>query len=398
MKDLGRADHPLSEAVIGVLVHNEEANIETCLGAILAERDGPALVRTVLVISSGCTDRTEEIVRRIANSDSRVRLIAEPQRSGKASALNLLLLESDEPFVVILGGDVVFAPGSLASLVEPFRDPLVGMTGARPVPTNARAGVIGHAVNILWDVHHELSLLQPKLGEAVAIRRVLRAIDRETLVDEALMEHLIQSEGLRLQYVPNAIVRNHGPETLREFITQRKRIYAGHLALSSATGYRVSSMNVRAAMGAAWRLWRRGHSARYLLTTMALEATARSAAHFAKLTGRDQQNGVWRPIASSKRVVAAGHVLRSHHESFHRLRLRPNQSDQHLPLRSDRAIIAAVRRLVRVDDRTIVDRGGVTITFRGDENGGRAVSARLEAVLPGLAQMEDCEGRVVFGS
>jgi glycosyltransferase involved in cell wall biosynthesis len=382
-------NHPLRSAVIGVLVHNEEPNIERCLRAILDTDTGSPPVGRVLVIASACTDQTELIVRRVAAEDPRVQILIEAERSGKASALNLLLLNTSAPILVMLGGDVIFTPGSLARLLEPFQDPSVGMTGARPIPTNARAGVVGHAVNILWDVHHEVSLYRPKLGEAVAFRRVLREIDRDTLVDEALIEHVILRQGLRLQYVPTALVRNHGPETLREFISQRKRIYAGHLALSSATHYRVSSMNVRAATTAAWRLWRRGHSARYLLATMALEAAARGAAHFDRLTGRDRLNGVWRPIASSKRVLAAGHVLRSHHDDLQSLRLRRNDPDRVRAVSPDRAVVALVKGLVRTDDRIITDRGGVTIVFPGDKNGARTVGTRLQSRIPGLATPEE---------
>jgi len=384
--DLG---HPLSSAVIGVLVHNEEPNIERCLRAILDEDGGPARVESVLVVASGCTDQTELIVRRIAAQDARVRVVVEPERSGKASALNQLLIQTSEPFVVVLGGDVVFTPGSLARLLEPLQDPSVGMTGARPVPTNARAGLVGHAVNILWDVHHEVSQFRPKLGEAVAFRRVLQEIDRATLVDEALIEHLVLGQGLRLEYVPTAIVRNHGPETVREFISQRKRVYVGHLALSSATGYRVSSMNIRAAATAGWRLWRRGHSGRYLLATVALEAAARIAAHLDRLTRRDRQDGIWQPIRSSKQVLALGHVLRSHHENLQRVRLTRGDRDRTIRRPADRGSVARVRRMVRAGDRITVDRDGVTIILVADEDGARAVRARLEAGIAGLAPAED---------
>src|SRR5207249_3259999 len=163
------------------------------------------------------------------HEDPRVRLIVEEERRGKAAAINLLLRETSEPIVVVIGGDVIVTRGALAELLAPFRDDSVGMTGARPIPTNPRSGIVGRAVNVLWDLHHELSLREPKLGEAVAFRRVFREVDRDTLVDEATMEHLILSLGLKLRYVPTAIVRNRGPEGWREYIAQRSRVYGGHL-------------------------------------------------------------------------------------------------------------------------------------------------------------------------
>jgi len=385
------AFHPLESTVVGVLVHNEEPTIEACLRAILAERNGRSRVRSVLVIASGCTDKTEEIVRCVANEDRRLRLVVESQRSGKASALNMLLRHSFEPYVVVLGGDVVFSPGSLARLVEPLADPSVGMTGARPVPTNPRNGVVGHAVNILWDVHHELSLRKPKLGEAIAFRRVLHSIDSRTLVDEATMEYQIIGLGLQLKYVSSAIVRNHGPETLREFVAQRMRIYRGHMSLASATGYYVSSMSMASPLAAGWRVWRGTHApARYIFMTMALEAVARVAARLGRATGRGDETGIWHPIMTSKRVLMHGHALRAHHETTQRVQLFPAELKSQA--RGIRALVPRLKRLVRVEDQIAVGRRGLTITMRGDELGARTVANRLLSEVPPLVSDVDVRG------
>jgi hypothetical protein len=360
-------------------------------------RSSPAVVQSVLVVSSGCTDFTEEIVRRIANEDPRVTLLVEPQRTGKAGAINLLLRESTEPIVVVVGGDVIFASGSLCKLLEPFVDPSVGMTGARPVPTNARTGVVGNAVHLLWDMHHEISLSKPKLGEAVAFRRVLSTIDPTTLVDEATMEHTILSKGLQLRYVPGAVVRNRGPETLREFLAQRARIYRGHLALASATGYRVSSMSTASAIRAAWRLWRRGNPPHYMLATIALEATARAHAQLARLIARGHSDGIWHPIVTSKRVLAPGHVLRSHHDRIHRLHLQPLASGRATRSRGRRATLSTIRQLVRADDQIKFARGQITIILRGDADSARILSARLLSTMPGLVEVMPHPGQSRLG-
>jgi poly-beta-1,6-N-acetyl-D-glucosamine synthase len=376
------SDHPLHRAVVGVLVHNEEPNIETCLRAILGENVGSVSVGEVIVVSSGSTDRTEEIVRRIAAEDHRVWLISESRRTGKASALNILLRHSRQPFVVLLGGDVVFTPGSLVRLLEPFRDSAVGMTGVRPIPTNARRGVMGNVVHILWDMHHELSQTKPKLGEAVAFRRILQDIDSETLVDEAMLEHIIIRRGLRLQYVPSAVVRNHGPETLREFMVQRTRIYRGHLNLASATGYRVSSMNAMASGRAAWRLLRRRVPARYLLLALGMETAARARARWSRPDRSGLAGGVWEVITSSKVVVERGHVLRAHHDGFSRL-LVPAAAFGGGPERPNIDSLAAkTRRHVRVEDLVSINGAGLTVTCRGDHHSALAVYSRLAAEIP----------------
>ena len=63
------------------------------------------------------------------------------------------------------------------------------------------------------------------------------------LVDEASVEPLIRGQGYGVRYVPDAIVYNKGPETVDDFLRQRRRIYAGHLEMQAALGYSVSTMS-----------------------------------------------------------------------------------------------------------------------------------------------------------
>src|SRR5439155_1221302 len=188
---------------------------------------------------------------------------------------------------------------------------------------------------------------EPKLGEAVAVRRVFGEINRDTLVDEATMEHLILSCGLKLRYVPLAIVRNHGPETLRDYIDQRTRVYAGHLALATTAGYRVSSMKKYASLLSAWRLWRRGESASSILIALSLEAVARGQALASQLRVRPAHGGIWHPITSSKRVLHIGQVLRAHHDDIYRLELRFAHAPSATRPGFARAASARIKSLVR---------------------------------------------------
>jgi hypothetical protein len=100
-------------------------------------------------------------------------------------------------------------------------------------------------VHFMWDLHHEIGLDEPKLGEAVAVRASLIAeLPRESPVDEASIEAQIASHGYRLHYVPEAVLANRGPSNLRDFVKQRRRIAAGHYWLRETTGYEVSTLNV----------------------------------------------------------------------------------------------------------------------------------------------------------
>src|SRR2546423_9989640 len=121
---------------IGIMAHNEEANIGHAIRAVL-EQQGPSVrVMEVIVVASGCTDRTVPTVAEIALQEPRVRLCIQEKREGKASAINLFLKEAISPVVVLIGADVLPETSALEYLCAPLRDPKVGMVGGRPVPVN----------------------------------------------------------------------------------------------------------------------------------------------------------------------------------------------------------------------------------------------------------------------
>jgi hypothetical protein len=102
---------------------------------------------------------------------------------------------------------------------------------------------MGFAAHLLWDLHHYMNLHGFKAGEMIAFRRVFNRIPQHTAVDEACVEPLIRGQGYQVRYIPEAIVYNKGPETVSDFLRQRRRIYAGHLELQQALGYAVSTMS-----------------------------------------------------------------------------------------------------------------------------------------------------------
>src|SRR5260221_643464 len=77
---------------VGIMAHNEEANISRTIQAVL-QQQGPSMhIEEVIVVASGCTDRTVPIVAEIALQEPRVRLCIQEKREGKASAINLFVL------------------------------------------------------------------------------------------------------------------------------------------------------------------------------------------------------------------------------------------------------------------------------------------------------------------
>lgn len=234
---------------VGIMAHNEEANIGRLLQHLLDQDLRAVDLRSIVVVSSGSTDGTEEIVRQYARSDDRVRLLVQDRREGKASAINLFLQQADEDVLVLSSADLQLKQDTLENLVAPFRDPEVGMTASRPEPVNDANEFMGFAAHLLWGLHHQMNLQGFKAGEMVAFRRTFRRIPQHTAVDEASIEPLIRGQGFQVRYVPQAVVYNKGPDTAEDFLRQRRRIYAGHLELQRDLGYSVSTMSGMTILG-----------------------------------------------------------------------------------------------------------------------------------------------------
>ena len=230
---------------MGIMAYNEEANIGRLLEAVITQKFKEVALTEIVVVASGCTDNTEAVVLEWAKRDSRIRLISQEKRMGKASAINDYLPKAQERILVLCSADLLPEPEAIERLVAPFADPEVGMTSSRPVPVNDARQFMGYAAHMLWDLHHAINMKSFKAGEMIAIRKIFERIPYHTAVDEASMEPVIRGQGYQAKYVPTAIVYNKGPETLADFLRQRRRIYAGHLAVRDTLGYNVSTMSGR---------------------------------------------------------------------------------------------------------------------------------------------------------
>jgi len=225
------------------MAYNEQANIGQLLGSLISQRSCSVTPREIIVVASGCADGTQSIVEDSAKRDARVRLLVQRRREGKASAINEYLRSTTENIVVLCSADLVPSETAIEELVTPFSDVEVGITCARPVPVNDPTTFMGFAAHMLWNLHHEINLMSFKAGEMIAFRRIFQRIPYDTVVDEASIEPVIRAQGYKVRYVPSAIVFNKGPDTVRDFMEQRRRIYSGHLAVRRVLGYTVSTMN-----------------------------------------------------------------------------------------------------------------------------------------------------------
>ena len=385
---LGVSDTSALDCSAGIMAYNEEANIANAIETTLRQPPSSGQITELIVVASGCTDRTAAIVADIARDEPRVRLIEEQHRRGKASAINLFIGEARAPILLMLSADVLVKDGTIDALVRHFQDPAVGMVGGHPIPVNGETTFLGHAVHLQWRLHDRLARESPKLGEIVAFRNVVPSIPLDTAVDEISIQALISQLGYRLVYEPQAIVYNHGPTTVSDFLRQRRRIHAGHLRVRKQQGYEASTMS-------GWRVGRAllgsgsftsPRAAWWTICTVGLEATARGLGSYDCM--RRQSHNVWEMATTTKRHIAEGANAEGHKNVLVFQIVNFHQHELELGLHASRQLTDRVRDHIQqalgYHAIVSVQRGGTTIALMpGDRDAAERVADQLVLDLEG---------------
>jgi poly-beta-1,6-N-acetyl-D-glucosamine synthase len=228
---------------VGITTYNEEQNIGKLLQAFLEQKKDKVRISEILVISSGSTDETNTIVKKYSLKYKFIKLIKQKKRLGKASAVNLFLSHAKENILILSSADLALPKDTVEKITAPFKNKHVGIVGSHPVPLNNSQTFFGFAAHLLWNLHHTISLTSPKMGEFIAFRKVFKQIPELSGVDEANIEAVVKGQGYKVVYASSCIIYNKGAETLNDFITRRRYIYAGHLATKYEYGYEVSTLN-----------------------------------------------------------------------------------------------------------------------------------------------------------
>jgi biofilm PGA synthesis N-glycosyltransferase PgaC len=197
-------------ATFVIAAYNEEGVIGQKIENVLS-LDYPAEQLEVLVVSNGCTDRTNDIVRGYL-TDPRVRLIALEQ-PGKMQAVNEGVRQATGEIIVFSDADFFLDHHTLRLMARKFADPEVGgVSGARK-PGITRKGDAtgeGEGMYVRWDKLQKI--LESRIGSVFAADGLLYAIRKELYVpltdpsrgDDMTISTQIPLQGYRLIFEPQA--------------------------------------------------------------------------------------------------------------------------------------------------------------------------------------------------
>jgi glycosyltransferase involved in cell wall biosynthesis len=394
---------------VGIMAYNEEANIARTLQAVL-EQSGPSIrIDEVVVVASGCTDRTVPIVSDMALKEPRIRLCTQEKREGKASAINLFLKQAISPVVVLIGADVIPETSAFEQLCAPFKDPAIGMVGGRPVPVNDPNTFMGHAVHLLWRLHDQVARIHPKLGEVIAFRNVISGIPTDSAVDEISIQALISQLGYKIIYIPDCVVYNKGPLTVRDFLKQRRRIYAGHLKVLKQQNYEASTMKVspifRQLIASRHFALSSAQKARWTFGAMTLEGYARLQGQWDYWCKREHH--IWSAVASTKDLEAGQvrmrRIVNEQSVIVFRLVLEgalhsdvQREREEHEATEAARKLLPLLRSKLRKEDALSINGPGImTAVVRADQQGAGQIAQQIKRAVEAATVRVGPRGREV---
>jgi glycosyltransferase involved in cell wall biosynthesis len=107
-----------TEAYLSVMmpVFNEERTLEIILGHVLEQPQ----VGEVIAVDDGSTDRSWEILTRMAAADPRIRAFRQETNQGKGAALRRAVSELHMPFALVQDADLEYDPRDYPVLLQPL--------------------------------------------------------------------------------------------------------------------------------------------------------------------------------------------------------------------------------------------------------------------------------------
>jgi biofilm PGA synthesis N-glycosyltransferase PgaC len=289
---------------IGIPAYNEEGNIGYLLNNLLSQELSPPFkLDKIIVVASGCTDRTVQIVEEFREKINNIEIILEKERRGKSSALNLIFERVKTDLIVLMGADVLPRKGSIKRLLQPFSDESIGGVSSHPIPINSPNGFANSASCLIWDLHDLISSgSDVKLtGECFGVRNgLIHRIFSNINCDDVFIEFLIKKRNYRIIYAPTAIVDIKGPSNLRDLIAQRRRIHVGHQQIREITGNSVKTASIRENLKVLIKIFRKYYRNKWFLPIILTEILARVLGSIDY--SRRNYQFIWQRIDSTKNL------------------------------------------------------------------------------------------------
>ena len=244
-----RREPILPTVSIVLAVHNGATLVRRQITRLLS-LDYPLNLLSIIVVSDGSTDGTNEILSSIRHPS--VRIILWKERRGKAAAVNAGLQSAKGEVVLFVDIRPRPARNSLRLLVSNFADPSIGcVTGELILHDKSHTAGAKAVGGLYWRYEQWIRKCESKVdsplgvyGGFYAVRRELtRPLPEATILDDMLQPLSVIRQGYRSVIDDRARVYDVWPTNLQVEFKRKVRTLAGHFQLLQLAPWLLSSEN-----------------------------------------------------------------------------------------------------------------------------------------------------------
>ncbi len=178
----------------------------------------------IVIVADGSDDGTRAIAERYRE----ITVYFEPQRRGKAAAINRItpLLSTD--IVVFTDANSMLNPEALIEIAANFADPRVGGVAGEKRVSGGGEGLYWRYESFLKQGDSNLSSVMGASGELFAIRReAFQPVEEDSIIEDFVLSMRLVGDGWRVVYEANAIATELPSTSLQNDWQRRTRIAAG---------------------------------------------------------------------------------------------------------------------------------------------------------------------------
>jgi cellulose synthase/poly-beta-1,6-N-acetylglucosamine synthase-like glycosyltransferase len=239
-----QSDRPRATALptisICIPAYNEERSLPNLLEFLRTNGLADGKLLEVIIDVSGSTDRTAEVAQAWAKRWSAIHVVDTSHRDGLLKALDRMIHLAKGDFVVRIDADIRLYPSTLDELIVALAPGDVGITSPRIEPGTTRSSWVNRVAAAEWDLHHQVSLRDPKTTLVQAFRRLPISLPADSGVEDAGLQEQITALGYRAVYVPRVSASVLPPSSIHGLLRQRMRTVQ-HLRQHVRRGYQAPS-------------------------------------------------------------------------------------------------------------------------------------------------------------
>lgn len=230
-----KASSPLPSVSVIMPVFNEEKVLSEKIRSLLLS-DYPTELTEFIIGSDASVDGTDEIIKKFAASDNRLKYHRCSTRKGKAVMLNDLVAMANGSILIITDANVIFSGATVRLLTSGFTSSRTGLCDATVIPSASPGHGMTRQENLYSRFETSLRRAEGEVWETMtgpyggcyAVRRELfPVIPENTLVDDLYVGLTVMRKGFASFNVPEAVVSEDTQPDRSDQYRRRVRIAAG---------------------------------------------------------------------------------------------------------------------------------------------------------------------------